>query len=140
MATGTIVAPVSSARRPMPGLARSASEPSRERPPSQYIAIQPPRSRIVRAVIIASSSRLPRCTGNTPPCVYTHCIGLANIWDLAMNCTLRLSAAPRKKWSMNEKWFGARITGPLAGTSSGLIGRSRTKVHAYREVAARTVS
>ena len=65
--------------------------------------------------------------------MYTHCIGLANIWDLAMNCTLRLSAAPRKKWSMNEKWFGARITGPLAGTSSGLIGRSRTKVHAYRD-------
>jgi hypothetical protein len=22
--------------------------------------------------------------------------------------------APTKKWSMNEKWFGARITGPVA--------------------------
>ena len=67
IATGTTGAPVSSARRPMPRLACSASLPVRERPPSQYIVIAPPRSRIVSAVMNASSSRAPRRTGNTPP-------------------------------------------------------------------------
>src|SRR3712207_8809199 len=39
--------------------------------------------------------------------------------DFAMKRTFRRIAAPRKKWSMNEKWFGARITAPLGGTRSG---------------------
>ena len=42
MATGTIVAPDSSAMRPMPGRAISPTRPVRERPPSQYMAMQPP--------------------------------------------------------------------------------------------------
>ena len=41
----------------MPGFARSESLPSFEREPSQYIATQPPCSRIARAVTNASSSR-----------------------------------------------------------------------------------
>ena len=31
---------------------------------------------------------------------------------------------------MNEKWFGARITGPLAGTFSDEIPRARNTIHA----------
>ena len=45
----------------------SESSPVRERPPSQYIATQPPSARIFSAVMNASSSRWPRRTGNTPP-------------------------------------------------------------------------
>ena len=41
---------------------------------------------------------------------------------------------------MNEKWFGARITGPLAGTFSAPIPRARKNVHAYSVVATRTAS
>ena len=66
---GALLGRCGEASLPMPGLAVSASLPSRERPPSQYIAMQPPRARTVCAVIIASSSRCPRRTGNTPPCV-----------------------------------------------------------------------
>ena len=33
-----------------------------------------------------------------------------------MKRTLRRVKAPAKKWSMNEKWFGARMTGPESGT------------------------
>ncbi len=69
IAIGTTGAPVSSARRPMPRLACSASLPVRERPPSQYIVIAPPRPRIVSAVVKTSSSRAPRRTGKTPPWV-----------------------------------------------------------------------
>jgi hypothetical protein len=47
-----------------------------------------------------------------------------------MKRTLRRIEMPRKKWSMNEKWFGARITGPLAGTLSAAIPRARKNVHA----------
>ena len=68
IATGTTAAPVCSASLPMPGLGRSDSLPSFEREPSQYIATQPPCSRIVRAVMNASSSRCPRRSGKTPPC------------------------------------------------------------------------
>ena len=53
----------------MPGRARSLSVPVRERPPSQYMAMQPPRSRTELAVMNASSSRKPRRTGKTPPWV-----------------------------------------------------------------------
>ena len=47
-----------------------------------------------------------------------------------MNRTLRRMNAPAKKWSMNEKWFGARITGPDGGTFSAAIERARKNVHA----------
>ena len=67
MAIGTIGAPDCSASRPIPGRTLSDSLPVRERPPSLYIAIAPPRSRMLRAVMNASSSANPRRTGNTPP-------------------------------------------------------------------------
>ena len=35
-----------------------------------------------------------------------------------------------KKWSMNEKWLGARITGPAAGTFSEAMQRARKNVQA----------
>jgi hypothetical protein len=44
-----------------------------------------------------------------------------------------------KKWSMNEKWFGAMITGP-SGTLSPAIPRIRKNVHAYSDVHTRTAS
>ena len=56
MATGTIGAPLSSARRPIPRRGLSESSPVRERPPSAYMATQPPRSSTVTAVTNASSS------------------------------------------------------------------------------------
>jgi len=56
IATGTTGAPVISASRPIPRLGFSESWPERERPPSQYIATVPPRSRIPEAVMKASSS------------------------------------------------------------------------------------
>ena len=56
MATGTTGAPDSSARRPMPRLGWSESSAVRERPPSQYMTIAPPRSRTAFAVMNASSS------------------------------------------------------------------------------------
>ena len=57
-----------------------------------------------------------------------------------MNRTLRRIETPRKKWSMNEKWFGARISGPSAGTFSAPIPRARKKIQAYSDVAIRTAS
>jgi hypothetical protein len=47
-----------------------------------------------------------------------------------MKFTRRRMNAPAKKWSMNEKWFGARITGPLAGTLCVSIPRARKNVQA----------
>jgi hypothetical protein len=58
--------------------------------------------------------------------VNTVCSGRVNNCDLAMNRTFRRRAAPRKKWSRNEKWFGARRTGPCWGTFSAEIERSRS--------------
>ena len=42
-----------------------------------------------------------------------------------MNCTLRRVAWPMKKWSRFEKWFGAKISGPLVGTFALSIVRVR---------------
>ena len=67
IATGTIGAPLSSASRPIPRRGLDESSPVRERPPSAYMAITSPRSRIVTAVVKASSSAKPRRTGKTPP-------------------------------------------------------------------------
>ena len=33
-----------------------------------------------------------------------------------MNRIFRRTYTPAKKWSMFEKWFGARMNGPFAGT------------------------
>ena len=68
-----------------------------------------------------------------------NCIGRANSCDLAMKRTRRRMNAPTKKWSMNEKWFGAMITGPV-GTFSAAIPRARKNVHAYSDVTMRTAS
>jgi hypothetical protein len=48
-----------------------------------------------------------------------------NSCDLARNRTLRRMYTPAKKWSMFEKWFGARMSGPTAGTLSVPIARVR---------------
>ena len=47
-----------------------------------------------------------------------------NSCDLAMNWIRRRMNAPAKKWSMNEAWLGARMTGPL-GTFSEPNPRAR---------------
>ena len=57
-----------------------------------------------------------------------------------MNRTRRRMKAPTKKWSMNEKWFGARITGPSVGTFSAPWPRARKNVHAMSDVMVRTAS
>ena len=57
-----------------------------------------------------------------------------------MNWTLRRIEAATKKWSMNEKWFGARMTGPVGGTLSVLITRARKNDHEYSSVSERVAS
>ena len=64
-ASGTIGAPVSSARRPSPRLGRP-SAPGRIRVPSAKISTQSPRLRIARAVSSMSASAAPRRTGKAP--------------------------------------------------------------------------
>jgi hypothetical protein len=68
-------------------------------------------------VIIDSSSCLPRRTRKAPTWLSTNSNNaLENSCDLAMNRTGRGSSTPTNQWSMVEKWLGARITGPCAGT------------------------
>ena len=57
-----------------------------------------------------------------------------------MKRTRRRMKAPTKKWSMNEKWFGARITGPAVGTFSAPRLRARKNVYAVSDVGMRTAS
>jgi hypothetical protein len=77
-----------------------------------------------------SSSATPRRTGNTPPWLNTYDgIPGANSCDLAMNWIRRRTNAPQKKWSMNDAWFGARMTGP-DGTFSDPIERARNAISA----------
>src|SRR4051794_25406788 len=114
----------------MPRLALSESLPVRDRPPSQYMATRPPSARIFSAVVDAPSLGAPRRTGDTPPGEQIQTSGGLKSGDLALNRPLRRMNAPAKKWSMNEKWLGARITGPDAGTFSLAIERARKKVHA----------
>ena len=62
--------------------------------------MQPPRSRIVKAVVNASSSCVPRRTGNAPPCLKMYLIiGFVKSCDLAMNRTFRRMKTAAKKWS-----------------------------------------
>ena len=76
--------------------------------------MQPPRSRIVKAVVNASSSWWPRRIGKAPPCLKMNLmIGFVKSCDLAMNRTFRRMKTPAKKWSHWLKWLGARITGPV---------------------------
>ena len=42
-----------------------------------------------------------------------------------MNLTFRRRWTAVKKWSMFEKWFGARMNGPSAGTLAVEIARAR---------------
>jgi len=63
-------------------------------------------------------------------CVNSVCIGGVKSCDFAMNETRRRRKMPMKKWSMNEKWFGARISGPRGGTFSAPSARARKNVHA----------
>ena len=65
IATGTTVAPVSSASRPTPRLGLP-SAPGRMRVPSGKISTGSPRLRIAFAVSIMSASAAPRRTGNAP--------------------------------------------------------------------------
>ena len=65
IATGTTVAPVSSARRPTPRLGLP-SAPGRVRVPSGKISTGSPRLRIAFAVSMKSASPAPRLTGNAP--------------------------------------------------------------------------
>ena len=65
MATGTTVAPVSSASRPTPRLGLP-SAPGRVRVPSGKIRTGSPRPRMALAVSIMSPSAAPRRTGNAP--------------------------------------------------------------------------
>ena len=57
-----------------------------------------------------------------------------------MKRTLRRMNDARKKWSMNEPWFGARMTGPDCGTFSLEIERARKKTKAHSVVRIRTAS
>jgi hypothetical protein len=58
--------------------------------------------------------------------------------DFAMNWTCRLVNIPTKKWSMNEKWFGARIRGPVRGIRSAPMPRERNATMPYSVVRKRT--
>jgi hypothetical protein len=57
-----------------------------------------------------------------------------------MKRTLRRRNAPTKKWSMNEKWFGARITGPDSGTFCEEMQRPRKTIQTSHEHTSRTRS
>jgi hypothetical protein len=48
--------------------------------------------------------------------------------------------AASRKWSMNEPWLGARMTGPDCGTFSLEIERARKKANAHSVVRIRTAS
>ena len=114
----------------MPRLGFSDSLPVRDRPPSQYIATQPPRRGSLggdeRLVVARAAAHREHAARRVDP---LHG-GLLNSCDLAMNRTLRRMNAPVKKWSMNEKWLGARITGPDGGTFWLAIERARKNVYA----------
>ena len=57
-----------------------------------------------------------------------------------MKRTFRLVNAPSRKWSMNDAWLGAKISGPLRGTLSLEIERARKNVKAQSVVRTRTAS
>jgi len=46
----------------------------------------------------------------------------------------------RKKWSLNEQWLGARITGPVGGTLSEAMQRARKNTRLNSVTSIRTTS
>ena len=56
-----------------------------------------------------------------------------------MNWMRRPTKAPVKKWSMNEAWLGAKMTGPM-GAFSDPIPRARKVISACSTVTVRTSS
>ena len=52
-----------------PAMIEMVRHVARDLPPSPYMSTIPPRFSTVCAVSKASSSRFPRSTGNTPPCL-----------------------------------------------------------------------
>ena len=124
-ATGTIGAPVSSASRPTPRLGLP-SAPGRVRVPSGKITTQSPRSRIRRAVSIASRSPLPRSTGKAPS-ELSHQAGMRRVKSsrLATKYTGRWTSVPITNGSRNERWLAAMMTPPSRGMCSRPIRRMR---------------
>ena len=110
-------------------------------PKSRFLDVVP--ARITGAEVRGPSLRAPAAMGALAVgagAIGALAIGRRKSCDFAMNRTLRRVETPRKKWSMNEKWFGARITGPRAGTFSAAIPRARKKIQACSVVAMRTAS
>ena len=71
-----------------------------------------------------SSSWWPRVTGKTPPLRKMKSpIGLPKSCDFAMKWIFRRMYTPQKKWSMFEKWFGARMNG---AARRDVLGADRT--------------
>ncbi len=124
-ATGTTGAPVSSTSRPTPRFG-SPSGPGRTRVPSGKMPTTPPRSRITRAVFIASSSDSPRRMGNAPSASRSQAFHrLSNSSIFATKCSGRPRQQPIMNGSAKLRWFEAISTGPVLGTCSRPIRRSR---------------
>ena len=124
-ATGTTGAPVSSTSRPTPRFG-SPSGPGRTRVPSGKMPTTPPRSRITRAVSIASSSDSPRRMGNAPSASRSQAFHrLSNSSTFATKCSGRPRQHPIMNGSAKLRWFEAISTGPALGTCSSPIRRSR---------------
>ena len=125
MATGTTGAPDCSASRPMPRLGARRALPVRDRPPSQYMTIAPAAGedrfggdeRLL--VVVAAPDREHAAVVVDPLHRPLEKLRLGH------ELHLRRMNTATKKWSMNEKWLGARIAGPPAGTLSASIARVR---------------
>ena len=124
IATGTIGAPVSSARRPTPRLG-SPSGPGRTRVPSGKMPTAPPRSRITRAVSIAASSASPRRIGKAPSASRIQAFQrLSNSSIFATKCSGRPRQQPIMNGSEKLRWLAASSTGPSLGMCSRPMRRS----------------
>ena len=100
--------------------------PGRVRVPSGKMTTTSPRSRIARAVIIASRSPCPRSTGNAPRELSSQAMnGLRKSSVLATKYVGRRSIIPMTNGSMNERWLAAMMSGPLAGMCSRPMRRIR---------------
>ena len=125
-ATGTTGAPVSSARRPTPRFG-CAERAGRMRVPSGKMQTAPPRSRITRAVSIASSSDSPRRIGKAPSASRIQpCQRFSNSSTLATKCSGRRRQQRRSRTGRGScGGWTATSTGPvLAGCARG---RSRAQ-------------
>ena len=87
--------------------------------PSGKITTTSPRSRISRAVAIASPSALPRSIGKAPSEFKNQAVsGLRNSSFLATKYTGRRTIVPMTNGSRNERWLAAMIIGPSCSTCS----------------------